>query len=180
MSLRLTLSLWLMIVVSAAIAQPNWTISKGTIVFKIKNAGITVDGSVGNLTGSVTFAPDSLSASSLKASVEVSTLETGIESRDEHLMDEDYFYVEKYPRITMESVKIEPRSATQFQGTFRLTIRDHTETVRFPFTFRKTGQGSAFDGEFEINRLDFGVGGKSFLLSNTVKVSLHVEVSSKL
>jgi polyisoprenoid-binding protein YceI len=158
------------------LAQSSWQVRSGNISFEIKNAGFTVDGSFGDLKGDIRFHPSEVAQAQLSASVGVETIETGITSRDHHLMGQEYFYVDQYPRIKMRAVRITKRSATAFDGKFELTIRGKTQLIDFPFTFRHDGETGSFDGEFLINRLDFGVGGNSLFLSNDVKVSLHVDV----
>ena len=49
-----------------------------------------------------------------------------------------------------------------------------TKPISFPFHVEKVNDNYLFTGEFEINRLDFGVGSNSAVLSDTVNVSLSV------
>src|SRR6478609_1115178 len=95
--------------VNAAIvsAQTKWTPVSSVISFKIKNAGIWVDGSFSGLTGTVLFDPEHLSHSSIEASVNAASINTGIELRNNHLKKEEYFNVEKFPRISMKSTSFE-------------------------------------------------------------------------
>jgi len=157
-------------------AQPEWTITDSDISFEIVNAGITVDGSLSQPEGEIRFDPSDLSPASLRVSVPVSTLETGISARDNHLRDQKYFYVDKYPDITMRSIEITKRSANAFDGVFALTIKGITQQVSFPFTFRQNGEKSYFDGEFSLDRLDFEVGSESLFLDDKVRVNLRVTV----
>jgi polyisoprenoid-binding protein YceI len=166
----------LLTVATLAFAQPEWTIVDSDISFEIVNAGITVDGSLSQPEGEIRFDPVDLSPASLRVSVPVSTLETGLSARDHHLMAEKYFYVDQYPNITMRSVEITQRSANAFDGVFALTIKETTQQVRFPFTFRQDGKEGSFDGEFSIDRLNFDVGGTSFFLDDEVRINLQVVV----
>ncbi len=49
-----------------------------------------------------------------------------------------------------------------------------TKPVSFPFHIEKVNDDYLFTGDFDINRLDYGVGSSSAVLSNTVHVSLSV------
>ena len=85
--------------------------------------------------------------------------------------------VEKYPGITIASTKIEKTKKTgsgyyYFTGT--LTLRGVTKPISFPIKVEKENDTYLFTGEFDIYRLDYGVGDKSAVLSNTVNVSLSV------
>ncbi len=160
-------------------AQTAWTIQSGSIDFEINNAGIPVDGSFGDLKGDLIFSSDRLEAVDLKASVGVSTLETGIGARDEHLRKEEYFHLAKYPRISMEAVKVESKGGNKYSGTFRLTIKGTSRLVTVPFTFQQNGNKGTFQGKFAIDRRDYGVGGNSFIMGDEVRISIKVNVAKQ-
>jgi polyisoprenoid-binding protein YceI len=47
-----------------------------------------------------------------------------------------------------------------------ITIKNTSKEISFPFKQTSKDGGILFDGEFKLNRLDFGVGGKSFSMSD--------------
>src|SRR5580698_3499834 len=77
-------------------SQTNWKATSSEISFKIKNAGITVTGRFTGLNTTLVFSPDKLTSSTLKGSVEVGTIKTGIDKRDEDLKQDTYFDAGKY------------------------------------------------------------------------------------
>ena len=141
----------------------------GAVTFSIKNFGISTKGEVKGLKGTIKWDPQNPSASSINASVDVSTINTGIDLRDSHLKKEEYFNAEKYPTINFVSTSI---SAGNITGN--LTIKGTTKSVSFPFTVTPSGNGYLFEGSFTINRKDFGIGGGSISLSNAATVTLKV------
>lgn len=149
------------------------TISSSTVAFTIKNAGLSVDGTLGNLKTTVfDFDIADLANSKIEATVDVSTINTGIDKRDEHLRNEDYFDVAKYPKITMKSTRFAMSKAGNAIGYFNLTIKNKTKAITIPiFTTEKDGK-TTFTTKFTIDRLDYGVGTSSFILSDDVKVSI--------
>lgn len=169
---------FLLIGLSASIPYvPIGKVMSHRINFKIKNAGITVDGSFSDLKAEISFDPIAPDKSVLRASVGVASIKTGKDMRDRDLQERKYFYVEKYPRIEMVSKKIKSLGKDRFTGTFDLTIRDVTKEVEVPFTYmRKANQGT-FKGTFTVDRRDFGVGGNSIILSDDVKI--FIEVTTK-
>ncbi|HRQ49905.1 MAG TPA: YceI family protein, partial [Agriterribacter sp.] len=54
------------------------------IGFKIRNFGVNVKGSFKGLEGKIIFFPDSLSASRFDVAIDVKTINTGINQRDNH------------------------------------------------------------------------------------------------
>ncbi|MEP6617410.1 MAG: YceI family protein [Ginsengibacter sp.] len=145
--------------------------------FSIKNFGINTGGDLHGLKGNINFIPSSLIKSSLNVSVDVKTIDTDNGTRDEHLRSSSYFDEENFPTIVIKSTKIDKTNKIgggwyYFTGT--LTMHGITKSISFPFTATSKNEDYLFTGTFDINRLDFGVGSNSSVLSKTVKVSLSV------
>lgn len=158
-----------------AISQSYTPVDKGSSInFTIKNLGIAVTGKFTGLTGNIQFNPTDLSVSSFSVSVNAETVDTDIKARDNHLKKEDYFHVERYPRISFISKKIELISADQYNISGVLEIKGVKKEINFPFTTNPGAEGLVFKGGFKINRRDFKVGGKSLILSDNLTVNLSV------
>jgi polyisoprenoid-binding protein YceI len=143
--------------------------------FVIKNFGINTGGTFDGLAGTVTFDPSNLATASFNVSVEAKSVNTDMEARDNHLRKEEYFDVEKYPKISFRSTKI---TTTNKEGYFYMfgviTIKNISKEISFPFKQTSKDGGILFEGEFKLNRLDFGVGGKSFSMADELNVELSV------
>ncbi len=151
--------------------------SSSKVHFVIKNFGINTGGNLSGLKGNITFFPDSLSACKFNVSVRVSTIDTDNNMRDKSLASDEYFDAEKFPSITIESAKIEKTNKTAagfyyFNGS--LTIKGVTKNISFPFQAKEENNGFLFTGNFDINRMDFGLGQQSIVLSNQASVTLSV------
>ena len=133
-----------------------------------------VDGNFTGLIGTVLFDPEHLSTSSIEASVTSASINTGIELRNTHLKKEEYFDVEKYPKISMKSTSFEKSSDGTYKGHFQLTIKGVTKDVVVPFTYTVTGSNAVFKGSFTIIREDYGVGGKSWTMADEVTINLQL------
>lgn len=158
-------------------AQPRWQVDSAAVTFEVINAGLPVHGSVAGLEADVRFDPDAPERSAILASVDASTVDTGIGLRNRHLRKRDYFHVDRHPRIRMESVQLEKSGADAYSGTFLLDLKGIQREVPVPFTFTPRGSGGTFAGSFTIDRLDFGLGDPSLILADDVTVHLTVEVS---
>jgi polyisoprenoid-binding protein YceI len=110
----------------------------------------------------------------MDVTVQAKTVNTGNDMRDNHLRKPEYLEVKKYPVIRFVSVKITTSSK---QGTLfmfgKVTIKNVTKEVSFPFTAVPEQDGYLFTGEFRINRIDFGVG-ESSAVSDNLTVLLKV------
>ncbi len=145
------------------------------IEFRIRNFGVNVKGSFKGLSGEIIFFPDSLAASRFNVAIDVKTINTGINQRDNHLRSEDYFEVAKYPRISFESTQITTSTNEAYLFVFgKLTIKDVTREISFPFKATPTDNNLFFEGEFALNRRDYNIGGSSLSMGDSVRVSLKV------
>jgi polyisoprenoid-binding protein YceI len=157
-------------------AQHYTPVDEGSEVkFKIKNFGVAVSGSFNGLKGHIQFDPAKLAAGSFDVTVQSNTVNTGIGLRDKHLKKEDYFGVDKFPQVQIKSTKISASNKEGwlfFYGT--LTMKGVTKDISFPFEAKEQNGGYHFNGEFKINRRDYGVGGNSISLSDNLTVILNV------
>lgn len=167
----------LLLLNTVGFAQTSKTITKSSVTFQIKNLGINVGGSFSGLKADINFDPEHLEISSIEASVQANTVNTDNETRDHHLKSDSYFDVEKYPEIKMKSVSIKHNSGNNYSGIFNLTIKDKTNQVQVPFTYTENNDDGEFKGILKIKRTDYGVGGKSMVMSNDVTISVDVTTS---
>jgi polyisoprenoid-binding protein YceI len=176
--MKIVLPLLFVFITSSICAQKYTPIDEGSKVhFTIKNFGIKTGGQLSGLKGEILFFTTDLKASTFNVSVDASTVDTDNGSRDRHLKEGEYFDVEKYREITITSAKIDKTNKTEsgfYYFTGSLTMHGITKPISFPFHVEKVNDDNLFTGEFEINRLDYGVGSNSAVLSNTVHVSLSV------
>lgn len=155
-------------------AVASWKIKadQASITFKIKHAGLEVDGSFSGLEGAIDFDPKNLSQGKITASVDASTIETGIGMRDKDLKGKHYFDVETYPRISFRSGEFQKTSqGYTVTGTF--TIKDISKEVKIPFTF----ENMVFKGDFTLDRLDYHVGKSNWLMGDEVHIFFEIPVS---
>lgn len=152
-----------------------WKVTNSKVTFKIKNAGLTVDGSFKGLEADIRFDPAKAYGNKIEASVDVKTINTSINSRDNHLKKEEYFDAENFPKITMKSSSFSKGDDGTFKGFFSLSIKGTTKTVPVIFTFAEANGKAIFSGTFQLNRLDYKVGESSWVMSDEVNITIVVE-----
>jgi len=110
----------------------------------------------------ITYDDKDVTKSSVNAVIKAASIDTGIERRDAHLKNADFFDVEKYPDITFQSKHVEKKGKDFVaHGTF--TMHGVSKEIALPFTLN--GVQPAKDGKTvlgvtartTINRKDFGV-----------------------
>jgi len=100
--------------------------------------------------------------STVTASVDLSSINTGQEQRDAHIRSADFFEVEKYPTMTFTSTGIKQAEEGYFlEGD--LTIKDVTKAVAFELEVTGFGPDAyggtrcGFSATTQIDRHDFHV-----------------------
>ena len=142
-----------------------------SIDFTIRNLGLNVEGHFDKFSVSTTFNTQK-ELTNLSSEITVNSIETGIDSRDAHLLKEDYFHIKNHPKITLKSIIITSEDNNTYLVKAELTIKGKTKTINIPVTVKKELNEYKITSSFEINRRDFKVGGSSFVMSNTVKINV--------
>jgi len=98
----------------------------------------------------------------VEVEVEVASVDTGIERRDEHLRTADFFEVERWPtaRVVVRNAAADgesERGHPRYRAKFDVTIRDVEKTLDGAFEVVSESPPTV-EGELTLNRLDFGIG----------------------
>ena len=167
----------------------NFDKAHSFISFRIKHMGlIEVPGFFRDFTGKVNYNADDVTKSSVEFTAKMTSVDTGVTPRDNHLRTADFFEVEKYPEMTFKSTKVE-KAGDGWKLTGDLTIKDVTKSVEIPFNItgfipggEKAGPRMGIAGETTINRRDFNVnyggnvpGTDIPSLADDVRVVLQIE-----
>ena len=127
--------------------------------------------------------------SSVTATIDMSSIDTGQAQRDEHIRSADFFEVEKFPTMTYRSTGLRT-DGKDFVLDGELTLKGITKSV--PLELEANGFGpdafggfrAGFSAKTEINRNDFDVTFNSTLETGGVilgdKVQIHLEIEAVL
>lgn len=147
-------------------AQTGWIVDPmhSSANFNIKHMGISfVQGRFDTFTGKVTTKGANLDNANFDFTVNVNSVNTGVEMRDKHLKSGDFFNVEKYPEMKFQSTSITKDKNNNYTLKGNLTIKETTKEISVPVTFggvAKNQQGKevlGFQTKFTINRLDYDI-----------------------
>src|SRR5579862_4917987 len=119
--------------------------AKSTLEFDFVQAGARNQGKFKHFTVNLDFSADNLAASHLEVTIEVNSLDSGDQERDETLRDTDLFAVKKFPQARFSAAQI-VKTASGYEAVGKLTIRDVTRDARVPFTLRTAQEGGAAAG----------------------------------
>src|SRR5262245_4813879 len=91
-------------------AQTKWNIdlSHSGVNFSIRHMVIAkVRGRFAKFNGVLTLDDGDLTRSTVEATIDAASIDTGVDQRDAHLRSADFFDVEKYPELRFRSTRIE-------------------------------------------------------------------------
>ena len=176
---------------TAIFAQTKWNadLNHSKLTFSVTHMGISdVDGLFNKFEASAIANKADFSDAVFELSVEVPSINTQVEMRDNHLRSADFFEVEKYPSMTFKSTSITKVSKDRYKLNGNLTLRGITKPVIMDLWYRgtnvdaKTNKSTAgFQLTGIIKRSDFNVGPKfpAPMLSNEVKIKADGEFISE-
>jgi polyisoprenoid-binding protein YceI len=157
--------------------------------FSVKHMGISnVHGRFGNVNGTVIIDDSDSSKSSANATIDTSTVDTGVAQRDAHLKSPDFFEVAKYPAMTFVSKQI-TKSGDSLQVVGDLTLHGVTKSVTLQVEGPSKEQADPYgkirrglSASTTVHRQDFGLVWQGTLKSgdtvvgDDVKIELNVEM----
>jgi polyisoprenoid-binding protein YceI len=146
-----------------------------SVRFNIGNFGLDVEGSLGNLRGSVLYDRRNLASSSFRLSADANTIDTGIALRDKHLQKEEYLDAKKYTTLEFTSTSIvTTQTSDEILVSGTLTIKNTTKHIQVPVKVVPSDGRFDFSGTFTINRLEYLVGNSSISLADDVTVTFSI------
>jgi polyisoprenoid-binding protein YceI len=166
LSTLLAAALALALVPSASYADTStWAIDAmhSNAGFAIKHLVIsTVRGRFGKVAGTVKLDEKDITKSTVEATLDVDSIDTGVADRDGHLKSPDFFDVAKFPTITFKSTKV-AKAKTGLKVTGDLTIHGVTKSVALDVATSAEGKGMkgetrrGFAATTKIARKDYGL-----------------------
>jgi polyisoprenoid-binding protein YceI len=172
----------------------TWELDPGhtSVQFSVRHLMVSnVRGEFGKISGVVHVDDADISKSTIEATIDVASITTRNEKRDEHLRSPDFFDAAKYPTITFKSTKAE-KTSSGWKVTGDLTMHGVTKPVVLdvegPTPEMKDPWGNARAGAqatTKVDRQDFGISWNKALdaggvtVGNEVSVTIDVEAVKK-
>src|ERR1700748_1268154 len=144
----------------------------------------TVRGEFGKTAGTVVFDEADPSRSRIEATIDASSVNTGVEPRDNHLRSADFFDVAKFPEITFKSTQVQKVGDDEYKVTGDLTMHGVTRQVvlevEAPSAEVKDPYGALKRGATattSVNRRDYGLHWNQALEAGGVMVADKVNIT---
>lgn len=155
--------------------------------FVCKHVFSNVRGMFPQPSGTITLDEATPGNSKVNATIDASSITTGVEERDTHLKGADFFNVAVYPTIAFVSTSVVKSSATSYSVTGDLTMHGVTKAVTLAVTasapFEHAGGiRRGIEATTSVNRKDFGLvweypgEGPGIVVGDNIKITIDAEL----
>lgn len=147
-------------------AQTQWQVDPyhSSLNFNISHSGISiVNGKFLEYAGKLTTDGEALENAKFDFTVQVNSINTNVDKRDDHLRSADFSHVEEYPTMTFTSKKmVAAKKPNEYLLYGDLTIKGVTKEVVFNVHYGGTvkndqGEKLGMKAETTINRFDYKI-----------------------
>lgn len=174
--------------------QAKWVIDPmhSEVLFKVKHLMIsTVTGSFQKFSGIVTTQSEDFENAEIQFSIDVNSISTNQEMRDNHLKGDDFFSTEKYPAIDFKSSSFKKLNDKDYAVVGNLTMKGVTKEVEVKAEYGGTSNDqmgnlkAGFEISGTINRKDFGLTYNSLTetgglaLSENIKLIANIQIAKQ-
>jgi polyisoprenoid-binding protein YceI len=167
----------------------NWNVdsSHSGINFSVRHMVVSkVRGRFTKYDVELSLDSEDLTRSTVQASIDAASIDTGVAQRDEHLRSADFFDTQKYPELRFQSKRIERVDDERYHVVGDLTIRDATRELVLDVEYggrAKDPWGNervGFVAKATLDRKDFGLGWNQLLETGGVLVGDRIDLDLEI
>lgn len=177
--------------ITAPIAAGTWTIDPvhSNVGFMVKHLMVSkVRGEFKTFEGAITIAEDG--TPSVRAEIDVTSINTGNDQRDQHVRSADFFDAEQFPKATFVSTDVKEKGG-DYVVTGEFTLKGVTKSVDLELEFNGVNAGmgngpvAGFDAKTVISRKDFGIDiempleGGGVVVGDKITINLEIEAGQQ-
>lgn len=178
----------LIMIVAGRSQAENYDLDKvhTSLIFRAKHLNVSYFyGRFNEIDGNFSIDQSDPANSRFDITVQVESIDTNSEKRDNHLKSPDFFSAKQYPQLTFKSTGVKSAGDDKLEVTGDLTCHGVTKSVTVDVELTGTGQGprgkprAGFEAVFTIKRSDFGMEFMIGPLSDEIKIMFAAEGIAK-
>lgn len=159
-----------------------------SVGFTLRHLVSKFSSSFTKVSGTVNYDAAAPEKSNVEATIEIASVSTASEKRDNHIKSPDFFDAAKFPTATFKSKSWKKTGESTFDITGDLTIKDVTKEVVLKAELVGTGPGmggstlTGWSATTTIKKSDYGLAGPAMLskvLGDDVTINISVEAGYK-
>jgi len=164
---------------AAAKAVP-WKLEKGgRLGFTAEYSGEVIRGSFSRWDAAIVFDPEDLSGSSIRATIDLASVDSGDSQRDDMLRSESFFGVGAHPTAQFVSSSIRTVGERRYVANGTLSLHGQRKAVSLRFTLNIDGDRASASGSASLQRLSFGVGQSEWSATDQLKDAVGIDFTLK-
>jgi len=186
---KLISAVLLIATLSASAQKTKWSFDKShsKVQFDISHMVIAeVSGQFQDYSGTVLSDKDDFSDAKIDFSIDVKSIDTDDEKRDQHLRSPDFFDAANYAKITFKGKSMKKVGKNKYKLTGDFTLHGVTKTITLDVTYGGTVKDpwgnikAGFKITGVINRTDFGLKYNSIMDSGGLLIGEDVTITCKV
>ena len=151
--------------------------AKSKITFTAKLMGSKLSGSFGKFSGKVSFNSDEPEKAKANLSIDIASFNAGGEELQDEAKGKDWFNTKLFPvaNFVSDSVKVTGPNSIEIHGL--LTLKGKSSPIVVTAKYQAQGKQMMFDANFQLLRLDYGLGTGSWADTSAVANEVPVRVN---
>jgi len=161
-------------------APVKWAVQRrSTLGFTTAWSGEAIQGRFDRWNADILFSPDALEDSKVTVAIDLASVKTGDDQRDQSLPASDWFDTAQHPKATFTATRFEKTGEDRFVARGTLTLRGVSRPLSLPFRLKIDGDTATVSGVTSLDRTAFGVGQGEWQSTDQIPAKVTVRVSLK-
>lgn len=183
------IAILMMALPTLSMAQTKWDIDNAhsQVMFNVSHLVISeVTGHFKTFSGNITAGKPDFTDAKIDFEVDVTSINTDNQMRDDHLKGDDFFNASKYPKMVFKGKELKKVGGNKYKLTGDLTIRDVTKTITLDVTYSGTVKDpwgntkAGFKIKGTVNRFDYNLKWNTLTEAGGAVVGPDVEIICNL
>lgn len=165
---------------TTAVKASAWKLERGgRLGFSAEYSGEAIDGTFSRWDATIVFDPEDLPGSSIRATIDLASVDSGDSQRDDMLRSDSFFGVGVHPTAQFVSSSIREAGAGRYVANGTLSLRGQRKPLALRFALKIDGDRATANGSATLQRLTFGVGEGEWSATDQLKDAVSVNFSLK-
>lgn len=151
---------------------------KSAVTFAYRQMNVPMEGNFSKFSARIAFDPAKAGSAQAKIEVDLASIDAGSSDANDEVGGKLWFNTKAFPVAQFVSTGVKTLGNNRYEALGKLTIKGKSMDVVAPFTFRQEGPVAAFDGSFNLKRLDYAIGEGMWAdlgtVANEIQVVFHI------
>jgi polyisoprenoid-binding protein YceI len=160
----------------------DWTMDAGSsrLEFAATYEGNSAPGVFREFDTRMRFDVDKPAGGQLDVTIVVKSADMKSADIDKAISGAEWFDFDRFPQAEFHATDIRRTDDRRYLARGTLSLKGVTKPVAVPFTWTETGDTAQMDGEFSVERGDFGIGTGEWAATNVIGPHVKVKFSVRL